>query len=252
MPDNSAMGQPLLKTMLLASALLYGVALWRSDALPSPAELASALQDEPVQTPVRQAAYVTTSHGVDYTVQPLHEYELVGLVVSKHDTHTWWDYLHREWNDSLNIVDLCVIWGSNARSGAYADIDFSSGQFTCNFSTRSDAAFAAFDQTAISNNHLLTDQPALAKKLRTVRVGDQVRFRGHLAEYSHQQGMNFKRGTSTVRTDSGNGACETVFLESIEIIKTGGKPWRVLVWLAGLALLLSVIAWFASPVRRSS
>ncbi len=110
----------------------------------------------------------------------------------------------------------------------------------------------AFDQTAISNNHLLTDQPALAKKLRTVRVGDQIRFRGHLAEYSHQHGMNFKRGTSTVRTDSGNGACETVFLDSFEVIKAGGKPWRALVLPAGLALLLGAITWLLlPPVRRS-
>ena len=192
-----------LKWLLAANVLVLGLALWQSDALPAPAELVPGLQDEPLQTPVNQGAYTTSSEGVTYTIAPLYAYDLVGLVVSKHDAKTWWDYLHREWNDNLNIVDLCVIWGNNARNGSYADMDFSSGQFTCNFSTRSDAAFAAFDQTAISNNHLLTDQPALAKKLRTVRVGDQIHFRGHLAEYSHQHGTDFKRGTSTVRTNTG-------------------------------------------------
>ncbi len=190
-----------LKWLLLATLLLLAVALWKSDALPPPTELSPALLDEPLQEPVRKPAFATTSQGVTYTVQPLYTYELVGLVVSKHDAKTWWDHLHREWNDNLNVVDLCVVWGNNARNGSYADIHFSSGQFTCNFSTRSDAAYAAFDQTAISNNHLLTDQPAVAKKLRSVRVGDQIRFRGHLAEYAHQHGMDFKRGTSTVRTD---------------------------------------------------
>ncbi len=238
-----------LKWLLLATLLVLGVALWKSDALPPPAELSPALLDEPLQEPVRKPAFATTSQGVTYTVQPLYTYELVGLVVSKHDAKTWWDHLHREWNDNLNIVDLCVVWGNNARNGAYANIHFSSGQFTCNFSTRSDAAYAAFDQAAISNNHLLTDQPAIAKKLRTVRVGDQIRFRGHLAEYAHQHGMDFRRGTSTVRTDSGNGACETVFIDSIEIIRPGGKRWRVLVWVSGLLLALGVFAWFARPVR---
>jgi hypothetical protein len=238
-----------LKWLLVTNLLLLAVAVWKSDALPLPAELSPALLDEPVQLPVRQAAYTTTSHGVTYTVQPLFAYELVGLVVSKHDAKTWWDYLHREWNDNLNIVDLCVVWGSNVRSGSYADIHFSSGQFTCNFSTRSDAAYAAFDQTAISNNHLLTDHPEIAKKLRTVRVGDQIRFRGHLAEYAHQHGLDFRRGSSTVRTDTGNGACETVFIDSIEIIKAGGKPWRTLVWVSSVLLALGVFAWFARPVR---
>lgn len=238
-----------LKWLLTTNLLLLVVALWRSDALPPPAELSPVLLEEPLQEPVRKPAFSTTSHGVTYTVQPLFAYELVGLVVSKHDAKTWWDHLHREWNDNLNIVDLCVVWGNNARNGSYADIHFSSGQFTCNFSTRSDAAYAAFDQTSISNNHLLTDQPDIAKKLRTVRVGDQIRFRGHLAEYTHQHGMDFRRGTSTVRTDTGNGACETVFIDSIEIIKPGGKRWRMLVWVSSLLLALGVFAWFARPVR---
>ena len=238
-----------LKWLLATNLLLLAVALWKNDALPPPPELSPALLEEPVQVPVRQAAYTTTSHGVTYTVQPLYAYELVGLVVSKHDAKSWWDYLHREWNDNLNIVDLCVVWGNNARNGSYADIHFSSGQFTCNFSTRSDAAYAAFDQTAISNNHLLTDHPDIAKKLRAVRVGDQIRFRGHLAEYAHQHGLDFRRGTSTVRTDTGNGACETVFIDSIEIIRAGGKPWRTLVWVSSLLLALGVFAWFARPVR---
>ena len=101
-----------LKWLLAANVLLLGAALWQSDALPAPAELVPALQDEPVQKLVRQAAYQTTSNGVTYTIQPLFEYDLVGLVVSKHDAKSWWDHLHREWNDNLNIVDLCVIWGN--------------------------------------------------------------------------------------------------------------------------------------------
>jgi hypothetical protein len=238
-----------LKWLLTTNLLLLAVAVWKSDALPPPPDLSTALLEEPIQEPVRKPAFATTSHGVTYTVHPLYTYELVGLVVSKHDAKTWWDHLHREWNDNLNIVDLCVVWGNNARNGSYSDIQFSSGQFTCNFSTRSDAAYAAFDQTAISNNHLLTDQPDIAKKLLTVRVGDQIRFRGHLAEYAHQHGLDFRRGTSTVRTDTGNGACETVYVDSIEIIKAGGRPWRMLVWVSTMLLGLGVFVWFARPVR---
>ncbi|MFZ6813915.1 hypothetical protein ACO0K3_05570 [Undibacterium sp. Rencai35W] len=239
----------LLKWLVIASLVLLGVSLWRMHALPPATELSSSLLEEPIQTPLKQAAFSVESHGITYQVQPLYHYDLTGLVVSKHDANTWWDYLHREWNDSLNIVDLCVVWGNNVRSGSYADINFSSGQFTCNFSTNSNEAFAAFDQTAISNNHLLTDNPQLAKLMRSVQVGDQIHFRGQLAEYSHHHGFAFKRGTSITRTDTGNGACETVFIESFDILRTGGKPWRSLCWIAGLMLLFSLIAWFMQPVR---
>lgn len=239
----------LLKWLVIASLVLLGVSLWRMHALPPATELSSSLLEEPIQIPLKQAAFSVESHGITYQVQPLYHYDLTGLVVSKHDANTWWDYLHREWNDRLNIVDLCVVWGNNVRSGSYADINFSSGQFTCNFSTNSNEAFAAFDQTAISNNHLLTDNPQLAKLMRSVQVGDQIHFRGQLAEYSHHHGFAFKRGTSITRTDTGNGACETVFIESFDILRTGGKPWRSLCWIAGLMLLFSLIAWFMQPVR---
>lgn len=243
------MSNKVIKIFLIANLFLLLAAIWRAESLPPPAELNMALLNEPVQTKVTAPTFATVSKNINYNVQPLYEYDMVGLVVSKHDANTWWDYIHSEWNDNLNIVDLCVVWGNNVRNGAYAAIDFSSGQFTCNFSTNSNEAFAAFDQSAISNNHLLTDKASIAKKLRSVRVGDQIHFRGHLVEYSHNHGFPFKRGTSIVRTDTGNGACETVFIESVEILKKGGRAWRGLFWLASAMLVLGVVAWFSRPVR---
>lgn len=234
---------------LLANLVLLAVALWQRNNLPPPNQLSPLLLNEPVQTAIHQAPFTTTKGGITYTVSPLFEYELVGLVVSKHDTHTWWDYAHREWNDELNVADLCVVWGNNVRNGSYQEVHFSSGQFTCNFSTTSDEVFAAFDQTAISNNHLLTDDPYIAKTLAKVQVGDQIMFHGRLAEYAHNHGFAFHRGTSTVRTDTGNGACETVFLDSVSILSSSNSWWRRLVWLHGLLIIASVIAWFVVPMQ---
>jgi hypothetical protein len=70
------------------------------------------------------------------------------------------------------------------------------------------------------------------------------------AEYSHNHGFPFKRGTSTVRTDGGNGACETVYLEDFEILRRGGGPWHLLVKIALILLAGGVVGWFVLPVRR--
>jgi hypothetical protein len=147
------------------------------------------------------------------------------------------------------VMDICVVWGNNIRSQAYRQMDFYNGQFTCNYSTGSSQVYAAFDKNSLSNNHLLTENPALARIVRNAQVGDQIHFRGYLAEYAHHQGFEFKRGTSTVRTDTGNGACETVYLEDFEILHPGGGPWRTLYWAAWVLLVLSLIGWFAQPVR---
>jgi hypothetical protein len=239
----------LTKTLLICGLLLLIAALTQRHALPAPDRLLKHLLQEPEQLPVPRKPLTTTVGGVTYRIDPLYSYDLHGLVVSRHDSGGWMDYIHREWNDHLNVVDLCVIWGRNAVTGSYRDIDFSSGQFVCYWQTSSQTAYAAFDPSAISNNHLLTDDPRVAKQLRAVRVGDQIRFRGYLAEYSHNHGgQPFQRGTSTVRTDTGNGACETVYVQDIEILRRGGSPWRTLLWVAVALLAIGVIAWFRLPL----
>lgn len=239
----------LLKWLVLSSFCLLLLALWKGKVLPPVAEMDSVLLNEPRQTQITQAAFATSKGGVTYKVQPLYDYDLVGLVVSKHDAKTWWDHLHRDWNDHLNIMDICVVWGNNISNGVYNDLSFSSGQFTCNIRANSAEAYAAFDQTALSNNHLLTDQPALVKLIQKVEIGDQIRLRGRLSEYAHDHGFPFKRGTSLVRTDTGNGACETIFVDSFEILKRGSQPWRKLMWLAAIMLIASIVGWFIQPVR---
>jgi hypothetical protein len=96
---------------------------------------------------------------------------------------------------------------------------------------------------------MITDNPRLARKVRDVQIGDQVHFRGYLAEYSHNHGFAFKRGTSTVRNDSGNGACETVYLDDFEILHRGGQPWHLLEYIALAMLAVGVVGWFALPPR---
>jgi hypothetical protein len=239
----------LIKWRLILSCVLLAAALWKQHALPDAVTLDAALLEEPSQLPTFKPVFDVKVKDITYHIKPLYNYDISGLVVSKHNADTWWDYLHREWNDHLNITDLCVVWGNNVRNDAYQAISFWSEQFTCNFSTRSSEAFAAFDQSAISNNHLLTDNPYVAKVLRNIRIGDQVRIRGYLAEYSHNHGLQFKRGSSTVRNDTGNGACETIFVDSVQVIKVGNSFWRILVWVAAALIAMGVVAWFAQPVR---
>jgi hypothetical protein len=236
---------------MLGGALLLALMLWRKDNLPPLHDLRVDLAKEPLQRAVAHPAFDTTVDGVTYRIQPLYEYELWGLVVSEHDSSSAADLLHRSWNDNLNVVDLCVIWGDNATRDAYRDIHFSSSPSWCFFETSSSDAYAAFDQTAISNNHLLSDNPTIARKLRTVRIGDQIHFRGYLAEYSHNHGMAFKRGTSTVRTDTGDGACETVYVESVDIMQRGGGPWRVLGWLGAVLFALGIVLWYRAPIQTN-
>ncbi len=239
----------LLRIAGWGSTALLVLALFKSAALPKPHYVLPELVQEPLQTSATGTAYQVQAGKVDYSIKPLYDYEIRGLVVSKHNADAWWDWIHAAANDHLNVVDLCVVWGSNATDGRYLPISFSSGQWTCNFETKSSEAFQAFNQSQISNNHLLTDSPAMARKLRNIRIGDQIVIKGQLVEYRHKAGMDFFRGTSTVRTDSGNGACETIFASEVSVLKSAPPLWRALSWVAMGMLALCLVVWFVQPHR---
>ena len=245
------MSATLVRNLMVGSALLLIVAWWQRDSLPARDLLDEALLAEPKQVATARAPFKATVGGIEYTVRPLYTYDLHGLVVSKHDADTWWDWIHAAYKDKLNVTDLCVIWGPNARTDNYRELDYWSSQFECNVQARSTEAWQAFDMAALSNNHLLADDPVIARTLKSMRVGDQVHFRGYLAEYSHDQGFHFVRGTSTTRTDQGNGACETVYATDAEILRPGNRGWRITFWGAAIALVLAVVAWIALPFRAT-
>ncbi len=239
-----------LGTILTAGgALLLAASLSLRHALPAPADLRAELRNEPLQTPTDAKPFQTSVGGVTYTVRPMAEYEIWGLVVSEHDAETWWDWIHQAANDHLNVVDLCVVFAENVATGGYVGIDYSSGSFVCYAQTGSSEAWQKFSMRALSNNHLLADRAYLAARLRGVQIGDQIRIRGWLAEYEHNQGFAFKRGTSLTRDDTGNGACETIFVQDVEVLQRGGGPWRWLRWPAIAMIVAGVLLWIRAPVR---
>jgi hypothetical protein len=149
--------------------------------------------------------------------------------------------LHRVWNDHLNVADLCVVWGHNAVSLDLSEFDFWNGQFTCSFRTRSNSAWASFRPDQISNNHLLSDDQWVRERIEDLRIGDQVSLRGYLSRYSH--GSGFTRGTSTTRSDTGNGACETLYVEDVRITARMNEGWHLMYASAWWGVLGSAALW---------
>ncbi|CAN5222808.1 hypothetical protein BH10PSE17_BH10PSE17_28350 [soil metagenome] len=225
---------------------------WFGGALPPHAALAASVLTEPDQTQTRLAPFSTEVGGIQYQIKPVFDYAIEGLVVSEHDSGGFFDIIHADWNDNLNVVDLCVVWGANASDGAYEKMEFSSGQFVCYFNTHDRQAAQPQYFRALSNNHLLTDDPVIARRLRNVRIGDQISLRGQLVEYSHDHGFAFHRGTSTTRDDTGDGACETIFVRQFSVLRKGPVWPRVLGWLGCALLVVGVIAWFRQPLSLNN
>ena len=85
-----------------------------------------------------------------------------------------------------------------------------------------------------------------------VEPGDHIRLKGMLVEYSNP-GNGFHRGTSVTRTDTGNGACETIYVNGFEVIKKANRGTRrlytVAFWITVLSLVGVLALFFVAPYR---
>lgn len=227
------------------------LAWWCQDGLPPETRIRPEVLAEPVQLPVELPVRRTVVGGVEYAIQPRYHYDISGLVVSLHHSDAWWDFVHEDWDDHINLMDLCVVWGANAASGDYRRIEFSNTQFECSASAGSREAWQDFRADQFSNNHLVTDSSGVARELRRIRIGDQVRLRGYLVNYTtFRDGQPLgTRISSDTRTDTGPGACEVIYVESVEALGPRSRGWHRLYLLSLVVLAGAALGWFLLPVQ---
>ncbi|MBU1177612.1 hypothetical protein KJ903_00155 [Patescibacteria group bacterium] len=245
----------IIQVLLLLGALAWTFSYFQKDKLPAPEQIDERLYQEPQQTKTEATPFIKQTGDIEYTIKPLFDYELYGLVGSFHNSESWWDYYHQEWSDYLNVKDLCVIWGDNIKSGVYQDMKFASGSWTCYAEFKSGTNQVEWDKfkySQLSNNHLLAGEKDMNKQIMAAQTGDQVHLKGYLAEYSH--GSGFERGSSISRTDRGNGACETIYVTDFEIIKKGEEIWwyvyRYVRYIIAVCLILLFISLFRDPAKN--
>jgi len=235
-----------LNNILIATSFLWlMVSFWNRNDLPGNIEYVNEIANEPEQTATREKSFYATVNDVEYLIEPEYEYDLTGMIVSfRH--HEGNSRMHLQANDHLNMADVCVVWGDNTES-ELQQLDFWNGIFTCNVFTRDMQAWESFDMNQLSNNHLISDDDFIRRQTRKIQIGDQIRVRGYLASYSNPGGG--KRGTSTTRTDTGDGACETVFVESFRIVQPATSYWRISMWVSLSLLLIGLFVHFKRPYK---
>lgn len=227
--------------LFLVSLIVSFVCFWNRNNFDSELVPARQLLDEPRQTPTRQQPFKVTVNDQIYEIYPQYEYTLSGMVVSyrHHDGNA---RLHKAWNDHLNMADVCVVWGTNLTNVDLNDFEFRNAQFTCFYRTDDAKAWHAFDATKLSNNHLISGDPLIRKKVMDMGIGDQIHIRGWLASYGQNGSIN--RGTSTVRTDTGNGACETIYVKHFHIMQEGNNSWFTALYISLLVNLILAFFYF--------
>lgn len=143
----------------------------------------------------------------DTTLRTRAHFALTARVLSREDYH--WDA-----GASLAPMDLALGWGRMSDSAVLAGIQISqSGRF---FYWHVDAYPIPRREieTSASNMHLIPADEGVRRAMERVRRGELVHLEGFLVDASRPDGWRWR--TSLTRNDTGNGACELVYVEELE------------------------------------
>ena len=143
----------------------------------------------------------------DYQLTRKARFEIRARVLSKEPY-----YMGR--TADLAPIDLALGWGAMSDSAVLDQIEIS--QSARWYHTRYELPPPITDQQIISsssNMHMIPAKKAIERSLKKLRTGDIVLIKGYLVDVNHESGWHWQSSMS--RTDTGNGACELVYVESL-------------------------------------
>ena len=149
----------------------------------------------------------------DYKISPRARFEIRARVLSTRSYH-----LKRD--ADLSPVDLALGWGVMSDQAVLDRIDIS--QSNRWYYTKYEFPAPIPDAQIIANSsnmHMIPARKVIERSLDKLRIGDVITLRGYLVDVDHDSGWFWR--TSMSRTDTGNGACEIVYVESLTVEDAG-------------------------------
>ena len=142
-----------------------------------------------------------------YTITAVASYALEARVL--HTKHYW-----AEGND-LVPYDVAVGWGAMSDQAVLDRLSISQGNrfFFYEWQNPPPLAVSEIERSA-ANMHVIAANKDVAKAVKRLRRGEFVAMRGYLVNVGGPDGFHWN--TSLRRDDTGNGACEVFYVESVE------------------------------------
>ncbi|MBF0486216.1 MAG: hypothetical protein HQL16_06860 [Candidatus Omnitrophica bacterium] len=146
------------------------------------------------------------------TITPRARYEIKAVVLSKH--HYW---AGRD-EDDISPYDLALGWGVMSDAAVINALKVSQYGRWYNY-TWQDAPPADPGDIArhSSNNHIVAASRNIASKIEALKRLDVVFLKGYLVDITQPDGWSWE--TSLRRDDSGGGACELFWVDTVEYEK---------------------------------
>jgi hypothetical protein len=166
--------------------------------------------ERPLQIEISDGQVLTMD---EYQLRPRARFQIRARVLSRED-YNWGT------EADLSPMDLALGWGVMSDQAVLDRIDIQ--QRSRWYFTSYDYPAPVPDQEIIRNSgnmHMIPGRPWLESELKKIRRGDIVQLNGYLVDVDSDSGWRWR--TSLSRDDSGNGACEILYLESVVIEEPG-------------------------------
>jgi len=190
--------------VLSVIVLLYlGVRDWQHKPVTHPPGILTSAA--PIQRNVQASSFRLD----DYLITKRAGFEINARVLSTENY-----YLSRE--ADLSPIDLALGWGVMSDSGLLDRLSIS--QSSRWYRWRYEGSLPVSDEQIISssgNMHMVPATAAVERTLMQLREGDVITLEGYLIDVDHDSGWKWR--TSMTRSDTGGGACEIVYVESIAV-----------------------------------
>jgi hypothetical protein len=202
-PGKSARNRLLIGGALLTLAVLY--ASLEHGEIKHPAGV--LIREEPYQTLVDNPAGWQVE---EFQIKPLAHIRLRARVLSAE--RYWFDE-----GSKLSPIDFALGWGPMSDQRVLDRLSFSQGGRWYHW--RPKDKFLPISGTEIArysaNMHMIPSTAEMKKRLRSVRAGDIIQLAGDLVLVETKKGWRWRSSLS--RTDTGNGACELVWVKDLSI-----------------------------------
>ena len=154
--------------------------------------------------------------GYEVSIYPQYTYEIEALVV-----HTK-NYPGFGLGNKLSPRDIALAWGKVAEYNE--DINFhwkQSGRWVSwsvkSYTEVDKIGGVDYVSSHLSNNHLIPSNNSVRRKIKKIRKGDHIKIKGYLVnvDAENKNGKTFFWNSSTTRDDTGDGACEVIYVTDV-------------------------------------
>jgi hypothetical protein len=197
-----------MRKLLLGAALLLvlwgGTSWWKHRPLRQPPGVLAP--DAPEQVNLDNGAKLQRGDAILTTRA---HFELTARVLSRADY---------SWSADAKLIpeDLALGWGRMSDSAVLASIGISQSDRFYYWHVKQFPIPRREIETHSANMHMIPADAGVKYELEQVRPGQIVHIEGFLVDASRADGWHWN--TSMTREDTGAGACELIYVESLDIV----------------------------------